>query len=283
MSNHLAVATVTEALREFIARNLTDLPLAVNVSAQRPPTEPPADPTITIFCYSVNPDPQMRNLDAPTRASDGTLIRLPRAALDLDYLISFYGDESQLVPQRLLGCVVRALYVEPILSHDDIVAAQAQPFLAGSDLGTSPQRVRFTPTHQDTDELYRLWTMMTGTQMALSLTYQATLVFIDGTETPATGQEVRTRNITVTPSVPADIAGAPLWPNPPMAGRDGSSRPTRRPSPPRSRPSWPGSTGSPTPAQARQPIKPRAQPAHPGQPTDPGQPPGPTQAQGRRR
>lgn len=207
MSNHLAVATVTEALREYIARNLTDLPLAVNVSAQRPPTESPAEPTITIFCYSVNPDPQMRNLDAPTRASDGTLTQVPRAALDMDYLISFYGDESQLVPQRMLGSVVRALYVQPILSRDDILAAEAQPFLAGSDLSTSPQRVRFTPTHQDTDELYRLWTMMTGTQMALSLTYRATLVFIDGTDTPAAGQEVLTRNITVIPSVPAHTGG----------------------------------------------------------------------------
>ena len=50
---------------------------------------------------------------------------------------------------------------------------------------------------------------MTGTQMALSLTYQATLVFIDGTETPAAGQEVLTRDITVIPSVPADVGGTP--------------------------------------------------------------------------
>jgi hypothetical protein len=209
MSNHLAVATVTEALREFLARNLTDLHLPVNVSAQRPPTEPPAEPTITVFCYSVNPDPSMRNLDAPTRASDGTLLKLPRAALDLDYLISFYGDESQLVPQRMLGCVVRALYVQPTLSQDDILAAESRPFLVGSDLDASPQRVRFTPTHQDIDELYRLWTMMTGTQMALSLTYQATLVFIDGTETPAAGQPVLARDITVTPSAPVNVGGGP--------------------------------------------------------------------------
>jgi hypothetical protein len=209
MSNHLAVATVTEALREFIARNLTDLPLAVTVSAQRPPTEPPAEPTITVFCYQVTPDPQLRNSDAPIRASDGTLINVPKAALDLSYLISFYGDEGQLVPQRMLGCVVRALYVQPTLSHDDIVAAEAQPFLVGADLDASPQRVRFTPTHLDIDELYKLWTMMTGTRMALSLTYQATLVFIDGSGTPAPGHEVLTRNITVLPSVPARTGGDP--------------------------------------------------------------------------
>lgn len=209
MSNHLAVATVTEALREFIARNLTDLHLAVSVSAQRPPTEPPVEPTITVFCYQVTPDPQLRNSDAPVRASDGTLVNVPRAALDLSYLISFYGDESQLVPQRMLGCVVRALYVQPTLSHDDIVAAQAQPFLAGSNLDADPQRVRFTPTHLDIDEQYKLWTMMAGTRMALSLTYLATLVFIDGTETPAVGREVLTRDITVIPSVPAQSGGDP--------------------------------------------------------------------------
>lgn len=200
MSNHLAIATVTEALRGFIARSMADLPLAVTVSAQRPPTEPPADPTITVFCYQVTPDPQLRNFDAPIRASNGTLLNVPRAALDLSYLISFYGEESQLVPQRLLGAVVRALYVEPVLSHQDIVNAQDQPFLAGADLDASPQRVRFTPTHLDIDEQYKLWTMMAGTQMALSLTYQATLVFIDGTSEPAVVPPVLARTITASPS-----------------------------------------------------------------------------------
>ena len=181
MSNFLAIATVTEALRQFILRSLSpEIGLPVLVQAQRPPTEPPAEATITVFCYQVAPDPHLRNLDAPTRAADGTLLTKPQAALDLHYLISFYGDEAQLVPQRMLGVVVRSLYEQPTLQAADIQTAAAQAFLLGSDLNAAPERVRFTPTHMDIDDLYKLWTMMSQTQMALSLTYQATLVLIDG-------------------------------------------------------------------------------------------------------
>ena len=131
MSNFLAIATVTEALRQFVIRSLSpEIAMAVQVHAQRPPTEPPTEPTITIFCYQVAPDPHLRNLDAPTRAADGTLLTRPQAALDMHYLISFYGDEAELVPQRLLGIVVRSLYEQPVLQAADIQAAMAaQPVL----------------------------------------------------------------------------------------------------------------------------------------------------------
>jgi Pvc16 N-terminal domain len=201
VSNFLAIATVTEALRQFIIRSLSpEIAMAVHVNAQRPPTEPPTDPTITIFCYQVAPDPHLRNLDAPTRSADGTTLTRPQAALDLHYLISFYGDEVQLVPQRLLGVVVRSLYEQPILQAADIQAAMtAQSVLAASDLAAAPQRVRFTPTHMDLDDLYKLWTMMAQTQMALSLTYQATLVLIDGKAAAAAGRPVLSRTVRALP------------------------------------------------------------------------------------
>ncbi|MFB7509883.1 DUF4255 domain-containing protein, partial [Streptomyces broussonetiae] len=108
MSNTLAVATVTEALRQQIAQSLApDIPFAVDVAARKPPTDPPAEPTITIFLYQVTPNASLRSTDAPTRAADGTVLTRPSAALDLHYLISFYGEEAELIPQRLLGCVVR--------------------------------------------------------------------------------------------------------------------------------------------------------------------------------
>lgn len=200
MSNFLAIATVTEALRLFISRSLSpDLSLPIHVQAARPPTHPPTEPTITIFCYQVTPDPQMRNLDAPTRDSTGTLLTRPQAALDLSYLISFYGDEAQLIPQRMLGVVVRSLYEAPTLQATDIQSAAAESFLIGSDLATAAQRVRFTPTHMDIDDLYKLWTMMSQTQMALSLTYRAALVFVDGKETQATGLPVLRRTVRALP------------------------------------------------------------------------------------
>lgn len=201
MSNFLAVATATEALRLCITRALTpDIPFAVNVISGRPPAEPPAEPTITVFLYQVTPDPHLRNRDEPMRSSDGTLLSRPVAALDLSYLITFFGDETQLVPQRMLGCVVRSLYELPMLTDDLIAEAAAVPFLAGSDLPAATQRIRFTPTHMDTEELSKLWSFLLQTSYTLSVTYQAAAVLLDGREIPVAGKPVLTRTLTAVPS-----------------------------------------------------------------------------------
>ncbi|MGW0209345.1 DUF4255 domain-containing protein [Streptomyces sp. NPDC003233] len=202
MSNTLAVATVTEALRQQIAQSLApDIPFAVDVAAHKPPTDPPAEPTITIFLYQVTPNASLRNVDAPTRAADGTVLTRPAAALDLHYLISFYGDEAELVPQRLLGCVVRTLHESPVLSSAMIEAAAEQPYLQGSDLADSPQRVRFTPTALDIDDTSKLWGMLyqNNTPYALSLIYQGIAVLIDGRPTPVEAKPVKTRTVQAVP------------------------------------------------------------------------------------
>lgn len=203
MSNALAVATVTEALRQLIAQSLApDIPFAVDVAARKPPTDPPLDPTITVFLYQVTPNAALRNLDAPTRAADGTLLTQPGAALDLHYLISFYGEEAELVPQRLLGCVVRTLHETPVLPQELIATAAQQPYLSGSDLAAAQQRVRFTPTALDIDDTSKLWGMLyqNQTPYALSLVYQGIAVVVDGLGTPVTVKQVKTRTVRVTPT-----------------------------------------------------------------------------------
>ncbi|MFB7469394.1 DUF4255 domain-containing protein [Kitasatospora sp. NPDC056184] len=201
MSNHLAIATVSEALRLLLTRALSpDIPFAVEVGTRRPPTDPPTDPTITVFLYQVTPNASLRNLDAPTRTADGILLTRPTAALDLHYLISCYGEESQLVGQRLLGCVVRALTEQPALSRQLIEEAADRPYLAGSDLAASPQRVRFTPTPMDVDELSKLWTALYQVPYALSVVYQATAVLVEGKADPVAGKPVLRRTVRALPS-----------------------------------------------------------------------------------
>jgi hypothetical protein len=203
MSSHLAVATVTAALVGFLARNVgEDFPFFVAVEARKPPQEasPTDEPTITVFCYQVTPNPANRNRDAPTRGPDGSLLTRPRAALDLHYLISFYGNETEQVPQRLLGSVVRALYEQPALSQVDIETAASLTYLAGSDLPAAADRIRFTATHIDIDDLYKLWSMLNQTPFALSLTYQASVVFIDGRcAAPQAARPVLRRTVTALP------------------------------------------------------------------------------------
>jgi uncharacterized protein DUF4255 len=199
VSNALAIATVTQALALQIERRLPpDIDFAVSVRTRRPHTEPPAEPSITVFCYQVTPDVALRNLDQPVRSSDGTPLNRAVAALDLHYLISAYGEENELVGQRLIGSVVRTLNEIPILPHDVIEEAAQRPYLGGSDLAGAVQRVRLTPTAMDVDETSKLWGMFHQTPYVLSVVYQAAVVLLEGREVPAERPPVAERTVKVT-------------------------------------------------------------------------------------
>ncbi|WAZ19836.1 Pvc16 family protein [Streptomyces cinnabarinus] len=213
MSNALVIAHVTQALALLIESNLgPEFGAAVKVEPRKPPADPPAEPTVTVFLYQVTPNTSQRNNDLPTRASDGTLVKRPAAALDLNFLISAYGEETELVGQRLIGAVVRALHEMPVLPKDVIEQAGERPYLAGSDLADAVQRVRFTPAVMDIDEASKLWGMLHQTPYSLSVVYQASLVFVDGRESPVPGKPVQRSVVRVLPF------GAPGAPVPPGAG-----------------------------------------------------------------
>lgn len=202
MSNALAIATVTQALALLIERELApDIDLAVSVQTRKPHHEPPPDPTITVFCWQVVPDASRRNAHLPSRASDGELIRRSAAALDLNYLITAYGEENELVGQRLIGSVVRTLQEFPVLPRDVIAEAARRPYLRGSDLADAVQQVRFTPVQMDTDETSKLWGALHDTPYVLSVTYQAALVLIDGRGQPEDVPRVREHDVRVSPAV----------------------------------------------------------------------------------
>ncbi|WP_328869529.1 DUF4255 domain-containing protein [Streptomyces sp. NBC_00287] len=221
MSNALVIAHVTQALALLIESNLgPEFGAAVKVEPRKPPAEPPAEPTITVFLYQVAPNTSQRNNDLPTRASDGTLVKRPAAALDLHYLISAYGEETELVGQRLIGAVVRALHEIPVLPKDVIEQAGERPHLAGSDLAEAVQRVRFSPTVMDIDEASKLWGMLHQTPYSLSVVYQASLVFVDGRETPVPAKPVERPAVRV---VPFGAPGA----EPPEPSADAESAPVK--------------------------------------------------------
>ncbi|MBR8640211.1 DUF4255 domain-containing protein [Streptomyces tuirus] len=246
MSNALALAHVTQALALLIEANLPpDIDIAVKVEPRKPPVDPPAEPTITVFLYQVTPNTSQRNNDLPTRAADGTLVRRPAAALDLHYLISAYGEEAELVGQRLIGSVVRTLHEIPVLPEDLIELAGQRPHLAGSDLAGAVQRVRFTPTVMDIDETSKLWGMLHQTPYTLSVVYQAALVLIDGRGTPAPAKPVERPQVRVLPF------GAPGAPSPDTVAEEpaGPSQEAAEPA------------GVPTKAVARAEAKTPAKPA----------------------
>jgi hypothetical protein len=183
MSNALAIATVTTALAQLVRTAAQSVVNGAEVVTGRP--DPNATPAhrVHLFLYQVSPNGAMRNNDLPTRSSDGKLVARPTAALDLHYLLAFYGSETELETQRMLGAVVRDLHATPVLTRQMIRNAVAsQNFLQGSNLADAVEQVKFTPLAVSLEELSKLWSVFFQTPYALSVAYQGTVVLIESEE-----------------------------------------------------------------------------------------------------
>ena len=211
MSNFLAPATVTAVLQRVLQAAVSaDVPGAT-VTTDRPLTAS-ATPkaAVNVYCYMATPNPHLRNADLPTRNGGGQLVQRPEAALDLHYLVSCYGDDTQLEPQRLLGSVARTLHAFPVVTRDliaDVVAAAStptnptHPYLRTTDLGSQTALVRVTPQLLSLEELSRLWSVFPEIPYTLSAAYQASVVLIEqDVAPPAPAPPVRVPNVFVSAS-----------------------------------------------------------------------------------
>jgi hypothetical protein len=204
MSNFLAVAAVTEILRQIleaaISRDVSGGARATSVrpsSADKSSISGLPEIGVNIFLYQISFNAERRNSDLPNRRSDGSLMQRPRAALDLNYLLTFYGDEKRLEPQRVLGSVISALHSRPALTRSQIrTALEADDNLRFSDLAEEPELVRLTPLPLNIEEMHNLWSGFFQSPYLLSVAYQASVVFIEGKETPQESLPVQKFSIT---------------------------------------------------------------------------------------
>lgn len=198
MSNHLAIATVTATLVQLLDRAISaDVPGA-QVTWVRPDDAGNGAPTagVNLYLFQVTPNAAWRNADLPTRDLQGRLVQRPTVALDLHYLLTFYGDETKFEPQLILGSVVRALHDQPILTRDLIQdTLNANPSLEDSDLDEAVELVKFTPAALSLEELSKLWSVFFQIPYRLSTAYQGTVVLIESDKTPRAALPVRGRNI----------------------------------------------------------------------------------------
>ena len=204
MSNALAIATVTETLLHLLTQhlNVAQVPGAI-VTALPPDSarEVLPNPGVNIFLYQISPNAALRNADLPTRRADGTLLRRPQAALDLHYLLTFYGDETRREAQRLLGAVALALHASPVLPRDLIRQVETQTtFLHSADLDQQSELVRFTPINFSLEELSKLWSFLLKIDYVLSTAYLASVVLIETDDAvPPPPLPVLSTNIVVLP------------------------------------------------------------------------------------
>lgn len=200
MSNHLAIATVTATIGRLLQNaavaDLTNV-ANINVTTVRPDMGTPAV-GINVFLYQVTPNVAFRNADLPTRRADGSLMQRPTVALDLHYLLTFYGDEGKLEPQRLLGSASKTLHAQPNLTQQAILDTLADPkynYLAASDLADQIELVRLTPLPLSLEELSKLWSVFFQTHYTLSMAYQGAVVLIETDEVAKVSLPVRARNV----------------------------------------------------------------------------------------
>ena len=195
MSNYLAIATVTAVLRDILQEAAGAAVPGTTVTTRRPEAVNDGGqnkPMVNIFLYMVAPNAAWRNTDielrypdpgAPQDRARERIEKRPQVPLDLSYLFSFYGDELELEPQRLLGSVVSALHANPRLPPQAIRGTvKRERQLKDSDLEfqvTQVENVTLTPIGLSLEELSKLWSVFFQVPYALSVAYLASAVLIE--------------------------------------------------------------------------------------------------------
>ena len=209
----MASAALRGVLSEAIAAGLPGSVESATVTTLRPEALAGTDTAargINVYLFRAVPNGAAWAVQLPARNSAGEPVAQPAQAVDLQYLLTFSGDDAALEPQRLLGLAAATLAVQPVLSRETIrrtireaAAADSKTWQRYADLGEQPEMVRLSMLPMSVEELSRLWSMMSSTPYRLSLVYQATVVLIEGDIAPAVTAEVRETAITVTPSTAA--------------------------------------------------------------------------------
>jgi hypothetical protein len=193
MSNHLSPAVVAASLKQVIQDAITiDFPGAVT-RLGRPGSEgSDAAPAVNIFLYQVTPLASARNEHLGTRSADGRLRGATVVAMELHFLLSFYGGASNYDAERLLGSVSRAVEHKPIVTASVVkkVIQESAGILDNADLHLARETVRASPVALSLDDMSKLWSVLFQVPYVLSVAYRCGPVLIETSESGSPGLPV---------------------------------------------------------------------------------------------
>ncbi|AFY80779.1 DUF4255 domain-containing protein [Oscillatoria acuminata] len=199
MSNYLAIATVTACLQRMLQSSVQlDLDGA-RVTTVRPNNLGSGTPEkgVNLYMYQVSLNPVwQKNAEVRMRSTRDAGAKKSRTALDLHYILSFYGNETELEPQRLLGSVVKILSDRTTLTRETIyetLADSSYPYLTDSNLADQTEEICFSPMDLSLEDLSKVWSVFFQTPYSISLVYKATVVMIEGEEAAYRALPVRER------------------------------------------------------------------------------------------
>jgi hypothetical protein len=202
VSNYRAIGAVSATMRHLLEQAVRPIQfgsqsIAVDVRSPSQRADNDRGPAIYLFLYQTGVNSHWRNVDLPTRSSDGRLLQRPAIGLDLSYLLTFYG--TGLEPEILMGRTISALHARPLLSQAQIAealdAAGTTPsginLLRTTDLG-QVERIRFSPIPLNLEELSKLWMTLIHKPYALSIAYQVSVLIVEAEDMmPARALPVR--------------------------------------------------------------------------------------------
>jgi hypothetical protein len=201
MANHLGIATVTATLQQLLNRTVSADVVGASATMISPdsPAALAPDPGVNVFLYQVTPNAAWRNEDVPTRTSSGAPAGRPRMAIDLHYLLTFYGDDADFAPQRVMASAIRILHARPVLTRAQIEAAMTAfpAVLTDSDLAADVERVKLTQLPLNLEELSKLWSVFFQTTYRLSVAYRGSAVLLEADDPGADALPVLQRNLYV--------------------------------------------------------------------------------------
>ncbi|WP_254567832.1 DUF4255 domain-containing protein [Oscillatoria sp. HE19RPO] len=199
MSNYLAIATVTACLQRMLQSSVQlDLDGA-RVTTVRPNNLGSGTPEkgVNLYMYQVSLNPVwQKNAEVRMRSTRDAGAKKSRTALDLHYILSFYGNETELEPQRLLGSVVKILSDRTTLTRETIyqtLGDSSYPYLTDSNLADQTEEICFSPMDLSLEDLSKVWSVFFQTPYSISLVYKATVVMIEGEESAYRALPVRER------------------------------------------------------------------------------------------
>jgi len=199
VSNYLAFATVTATIQrtlQIAVQSDVDGARITTVSPNEIGSGTP-DTGVNIFLYQVIMNPALHNVDAPPLRTRGNPVKR-QAAMDLYYIFSFYGNNNELVPQRLLGSTVQALNDQRVIPKALIEEACLDPtysFLQDSNLIDQIQQISLLPLNLTLEDLSKTWAVFFQTPYVLSIAYKVLVVLVEGKKSLSRGLPVRDRRL----------------------------------------------------------------------------------------
>ncbi len=208
MSNVLAIAAVTHLLKDllndaFIDGDVTSaLGADFSITALPPhlatAAEGETQPTVlNLFLHRITTNPTMRNMDLPTRTTNGQLLQRPRLALDLHYILTVISAQ-ELHSEILLGYAMQLFHETAILPKERIRSALSTPaaiaavsdeilpddlgIIQAARLADQLELVKISPRTLSMDDMSKLWTALQASYRT-TVAYDVSVVLIER-ETP---------------------------------------------------------------------------------------------------